>query len=61
MGRLAVRPDARYRREEVRQLLLEAGRSHEVADPGFTELAAAPLRWTRRAFSSRARGPGLDG
>jgi putative nucleotidyltransferase-like protein len=48
-GRLALRPDARYRLEELRLLLLSAGRAQAVEDPGLADLAAGPLHWTRRA------------
>jgi Uncharacterised nucleotidyltransferase len=58
--RLALRPDAAYRGEVARQLLLEAGRNHEAQDPGAIELAAGPLRWTRRA-ARRLRRPATTG
>jgi hypothetical protein len=48
LGRLALRTDARYRLDEARLLLLAAGRAQAVENPGLRELAAGPLRWTRR-------------
>jgi hypothetical protein len=48
-SRLALRRDLAYRRDEVRLLLLEAGRAHAVEDPGPAELLGGPLRWARRA------------
>jgi hypothetical protein len=48
VGRLALRRDARYRIEEMRLLLLSAGRAQGVEDPGPLEMAAGPLRWARR-------------
>lgn len=55
MGRLALRRDARYRLEEARLLLLSAGRAQGVEDPGLLEMAAGPLRWTRRTARRVAR------
>jgi hypothetical protein len=55
MGRLALRRDARYRFEEVRLLLLSAGRAQGVDDPGLLEMAAGPVRWTRRTARRVAR------
>ncbi|HEX2088038.1 MAG TPA: nucleotidyltransferase family protein [Solirubrobacteraceae bacterium] len=51
--RLAIRGDAAHRREELRLLLLTAGRAHAVPDPGAAELATAPLRWARRLVRRR--------
>ena len=51
--RLALRGDVAYRRDELRLLLLTAGRGRHVEDPGAAELAAAPLRWARRATRRR--------
>jgi hypothetical protein len=55
-GRLALRPDARYRQEEVRQLLLRAARAQGVEDPGVIEMALGPLRWSRRVIRRLNRG-----
>jgi hypothetical protein len=48
MGRLALRRDVRYRLDELRLLLLSAGRAQGVEDPGLAELASGPLRWVGR-------------
>ena len=47
--RLALRRDARYRLDELRLILLTAGRAHGVEDPGLAELVEGPLRWVRRS------------
>ena len=54
-ARLALRADARYRLEELRQLLLSAGRAHAREDPGLGELAAGPVRWAARNARRFAR------
>ena len=48
-ARLALRRDARYRLDELRQLLILAGRSQDIEDPSVLDLAAGPLRWSQRA------------
>jgi putative nucleotidyltransferase-like protein len=55
IGRLALRADARYRLEELRLLLLSAGRAQGVPDPGLVDLAAGPFRWTRRTARRLAK------
>jgi putative nucleotidyltransferase-like protein len=55
IGRLALRRDARYRLDELRVLLLSAGRVHGVEDPGLVEIARGPLSWTRRSARRLAR------
>ena len=55
LDRLALRADARYRLEELRVLLLSAARAQTIEDPGLFELAAGPLRWTRRAARRLAK------
>jgi hypothetical protein len=56
-ARLALRPDLAYRRDELRLLLLDAGRAHAVEDPGVAELLGGPLRWASRAVRRQlARG-----
>ena len=54
-GRLALRRDLGYRLSELRLLLLSAGRAQGVEDPGLLELAAGPLRWSRRTARRRGR------
>jgi hypothetical protein len=56
--RLALRPDAAYRLEELRLLLLSAGRAQGIEEPGVLDLAAGPLRWARRTAKRLA---GQDG
>lgn len=58
MGRLALRRDARYRIEELRLLLLSAGRAQGVENPGVLEMAAGPVRWTRRTARRMVRRAG---
>jgi hypothetical protein len=53
--RLMLRTDAPYRRDELRLLLLAAGRAHHVEDPGPRELASGPARWARRAVRRRSQ------
>ncbi len=55
MGRLALRSDLGYRLDELRVLLLSAGRAQAIEDPGLATLAAGPLRWMRRAIGRAAR------
>ena len=53
--RLAARGDTAFRLEELRLLLLVAGRAQGVENPGFAELAGGPLRWVRRTARRLAR------
>jgi hypothetical protein len=48
-SRLSMRGDPRYRLDELRLLLLSAGRAHGVENPGIADLAQGPLRWARRS------------
>ncbi|HEX8083970.1 MAG TPA: nucleotidyltransferase family protein [Solirubrobacteraceae bacterium] len=54
-GRLALRPEPAYKREELRLLLLGAGRAHAIEDPSTAELVTGPLRWLRRTARRRVR------
>jgi hypothetical protein len=47
-ARLSLRKDAAYRLSELRLLLLEAGRTHGVANPGLARVAAGPFSLTGR-------------
>ena len=58
LERLALRADARYRLNELRLLLLTAGRAQAIEDPGLAELVAGPVRWSRRAARRLARRRG---
>ena len=58
LERLALRADARYRLNELRLLLLTAGRAQAIEDPGLAELVAGPVRWSRRAVRRLARRRG---
>ena len=49
LTRLSVSRDTRYRLDELRLLLLLAGRAQGVEDPGLIDLVAGPLSWTRRS------------
>jgi hypothetical protein len=55
LTRLSLSRDARYRLDELRLLLLLAGRAQGVEDPGLVDLVAGPLSWTRRS-ARRLRG-----
>ena len=47
-AQVAARTDTRYRREELRILLLRAGRAATVPDPGFRTASLGPARWAVR-------------
>jgi hypothetical protein len=55
-ARLALRRDARYRLDELRLMLLSAGRAQGVEDPGLADLVGGPLRWVRRSARRLAGG-----
>jgi hypothetical protein len=46
--RLALRADLRFRKEEVRRMLLEAGREWNAVDPGIATMVRGPARWCAR-------------
>ena len=54
-ARLAMRPDRRYRLDEVRLLLLSASRAQGLERPALLAYALGPLRWIRRTARRRAQ------
>lgn len=52
-ARLGLRADAGYKRAELRNLLLLAGRAEGTPDPGARELLGAPVTWARRRVGRR--------